>query len=1430
MPSHIQAKHTPTPTAAPPAASPAASQFAARPFEEESEQIEEQVPETKSFTGGSDTPPSEPTPPPADGGSAPPAGDAPPPSSGMNFLDMPLSAEEAGIQTKLTIGEPGDRYEREADQTAAQVMRMPDPHVEDPLEAETGAPQIQQRGNGGDTNSIAHLQSRLNHQSGKGAPLPKTVKSFMEPRFGHDFSQVRVHTDSSAVQMNKDLGAQAFTHGNDIYFNQGKYSPGSSGGQELLAHELTHTIQQTGGLRAKSLAKRAATGNKIQAKLDISAAAPGLQMRAAPAPTPAPAEPQEGIPQEQGSEEVPVAKTRQVSKSPEQDPGFIATTLKAKHAAEQKKKHKPASIESHDAQGAAESPPEEVESIAQDQHMGEMQQEEPGEFDAEAFKQDVLDKVEGVIPVDEEGAENFGENNELDTVRDDLSSDVEEEQEEAASPIEEANEEDPDTSAVDARESEPMEGMPAGSAPGDLGAEEAAPKPKPDSEVSDPIEEEAQSLDQQMEEADVTEEQLANSNEPEFTAALDEKKKAEENAEQAPGEYREGEAATLNQAEAEACGIATSQTQGMQDSRAGAVSELTGLKGDAKGKDEGKRQEIADHINGIYERVKGEVETALNDLDTKVMNDFDGATDEAKRLFEDYVDREMREYRRNRYGTEARDKSGRLVERGADLIGLGDSRGAELVEEGATNLGAGMIGANRWLDDEINGMPPEFNQIFADGKTIYMNHMDTALTDIANLVTNTLNDAKQKIADGKQEISDYVASLPSDLRDIGQEAADNIQSKFNDLEQQVNDKRDELVTKLADKYAENLEALDERIEQLEAENSGLINRALDAMGGVIGKILEIKAMLERIFAGAQGVIESILNDPIGFLDNLITGLTQGFNNFLGNIVTHLQSGLIGWLTGTLGSVGITMPEDIFSLEGIFSLTTQALGLTWDYVRSKAVRMFGEPAVSGMEQGSELFMTLKNDGPAGMWEQVKDQFTDLKQTVMDEIQNMLITEVIRAGIKWVLGLLTPATAFIKAGMMIFDIIMFFIENGQQIMALVESIIASVSAVANGDTNQMAVSVEDSLATALPVAIGFLASLLGLGGLTKRVRRFFEAIRERVDAAIEWVLKKAKKLYGKRRKHSSKNNKDKKDKVQATNKDVLKNEEIGEAIDINTKNENHKLLLEFKDNKPSVMVASTPTHAIAKLNEFAGRINELEIGEQGKAQVLIEKAFDLLQGSTNEIDHILNNVTHLENKTKVKRGVESRIRKIRPAYRLAHIFQELFELFYNNELRLKRREKVNPKDAAQEYYAGIQDFMGGEIFDEEEGKLKQGKGIISNGFEHLIPTTIVAVVDQDSGEAYFGRSAAGSSSENADRRRRLRKPKKNRRNRKLSSAIRQPLEESWLRTNCAEFDAVSKTDQTQKKLKSYAVVGDSPQLNPMAPCNNCSTTYQPEIFDL
>ncbi len=88
------------------------------------------------------------------------------------------------------------------------------------------------------------LQSRLNSSKGKGSALSSSTQANMGAAFGADFDKVKVHTGSDAIQMNKALGAQAFTYGNDIYFNQGKYDTSSNTGQHLLAHELTHTIQQ----------------------------------------------------------------------------------------------------------------------------------------------------------------------------------------------------------------------------------------------------------------------------------------------------------------------------------------------------------------------------------------------------------------------------------------------------------------------------------------------------------------------------------------------------------------------------------------------------------------------------------------------------------------------------------------------------------------------------------------------------------------------------------------------------------------------------------------------------------------------------------------------------------------------------------------------------------------------------------------------------------------------------------------------------------------------------------------------------------------------------------------------------------------------------------------------------------------------------------
>lgn len=201
------------------------------------------------------------------------------------------------IQPKLNIGKPGDKYEVEADVMADKVVNNKSSqdtiqkaeNTEEELQqkplAASISPLVQKQNEVSDEESVqakctdceqeekvqrkeeeeenlqmktegskstsTNIESSLKSSKGSGRKLSKSVKQHMETGFGVDFSQVNIHTDNHAIQMNKQLHAQAFTHGNDIYFNKSKYNPSSNAGKHLLAHELTHTIQQKGNVIRK---------------------------------------------------------------------------------------------------------------------------------------------------------------------------------------------------------------------------------------------------------------------------------------------------------------------------------------------------------------------------------------------------------------------------------------------------------------------------------------------------------------------------------------------------------------------------------------------------------------------------------------------------------------------------------------------------------------------------------------------------------------------------------------------------------------------------------------------------------------------------------------------------------------------------------------------------------------------------------------------------------------------------------------------------------------------------------------------------------------------------------------------------------------------------------------------------------------------------
>ncbi|MBP0020573.1 MAG: DUF4157 domain-containing protein [Cyanobacteria bacterium SBLK] len=165
------------------------------------------------------------------------------------------------IQTKLTVGAAGDRYEREADRVASEVVRHlnssanPEPETPDrPEQEETirRKPIIIMRsiemrsGFPGSGSGVAsrQIESDIERARGRGQPLDATLQRSLGEVMGFDFSGVRVHTDNKATLLNQSLQAKAFTTGRDVFFRQGTYRPETQEGQKLIAHELTHVVQQ----------------------------------------------------------------------------------------------------------------------------------------------------------------------------------------------------------------------------------------------------------------------------------------------------------------------------------------------------------------------------------------------------------------------------------------------------------------------------------------------------------------------------------------------------------------------------------------------------------------------------------------------------------------------------------------------------------------------------------------------------------------------------------------------------------------------------------------------------------------------------------------------------------------------------------------------------------------------------------------------------------------------------------------------------------------------------------------------------------------------------------------------------------------------------------------------------------------------------------
>ncbi|MGW6204549.1 hypothetical protein ACWF9B_13010 [Streptomyces sp. NPDC055089] len=780
--------------------------------------------------------------------------------------------------------------------------------------------------------------------------------------------------------------------------------------------------------------------------------------------------------------------TAPVTPSPAQAPGF--RSMKAAVAAKKTRiaVHPPAAAESKASQDAAVAPPDDKEAQGKAANAEKMNAAKPGEFDKKAFVDAVNKAIDAQAPKNLDEADKFSKSGKAEKVKAEVDGKVSDGKESSAKDIDTATKAPPDTSAAQDKPVTPLTpDQPPGN-PGAPSAADAIPAKQPPA-VTDFSEGPAQN-DQQMADAEVTEEQLAKSNEPDFNEALSAKKTAETDSAKAPAKGQAAENQQLTTAKAGAAASGAAAMTALTATRTQAGQKVDGGKGETKSKDEKKRAEVTAKLQKVYDGTKKDVETTLSDLDKKVDTAFTAGEKSARDAFTADHKRRMKKYKDKRY--------------------------------------SGWTGKARWVKDKFAGLPDAANDLYQEARKLYVAQMQTVISSVADLIGTELGRAKARIAKGRTELKAEVDKLPADLRQFGEEAAKDFAGKFDDLEATVNEKSEQLVQDLASKYTAALNKIDEEIKKLQEANKGLIDKAKDAIVGVIKTINELKNLLLGILAKAAGAIMKIIKDPIGFLGNLVRAVGAGLNLFITNIAEHLKTGVVSWLLGTAVKAGLELPAK-FDMKGIIQLIGSLLGLTWDSIKARVTRK-GVPdeAMAAVETSVPVAKSIASEGPAGAVKEIQAEAGDLKATILEKLTSYLIPTVIIAGITWILSLLNPASAFIRAVKGIIDIVTFVVTQGAQIAEFVNSVLDAVVAIANGGQAGVPKMVEAALAASVPLLIGFLASLLGIGSLANKVKQVFHAVARPVNRAIDkivdFIAKRGKALWAKLKS----NNKEKNDR--------------------------------------------------------------------------------------------------------------------------------------------------------------------------------------------------------------------------------------------------------------------------------------------------------------
>jgi hypothetical protein len=759
--------------------------------------------------------------------------------------------------------------------------------------------------------------------------------------------------------------------------------------------------------------------------------------------------------------------------NPDSDPRFRKVMEQLKAGAAKTKTHPPAGKKAAEAAKAAKGPPNERLAAGKAKQVDKIKEAKEGKPEPSSFLAILRAEIAKAMPQTLGATDNFDQT--AQQMKGGLKGNVSQQKETSTQDVAGASKQTP-SPAGEAKAGGEVPGEPVPGAP-PINAPEGMPAPKSDADVS--LQDSKQDTDAQMKEAEVTPQQLQKANDPRFSSVLEAKTQVARQADAAPAQFRGQERATLSSAGATAQSTSRRGAAAMIGVRGGSNVRVLTRQQQQKAADEKKRLEVVAQIETIFTDTKTKVDQKLASLDTEVGAMFDQGTDAALNAMTSFVNTRMRKYKIDRY------------------------------------LSIPVVGAARWIRDQFAGLPDEVNVFYEQGRQLFQGLMDNLVVRVAALVERRLKEAKDEVARGQAAIKKLMGDQPKALQQQLQQTVQDVTGRFAELEKGIEDKKNQLAQALAAKYKEAFDKANEALKKIQDENKGLVAGFIEKLAEVIKALMEFKDKLMAILRKGAETIKLIIADPLGFLSNLIAAVKGGIQAFVGNILTHLKKGFMTWLFGALSGAGIEIPSDL-SLPSILKLVLGVLGITYDRMRAKAVKLIGERNVKIIEKLVEYIRALVTGGPAALWEKVKEDLSSLKAMVIDAIQNWLIETVVKQAVAKIVSMFNPAGAIIQAIIAIYNIVMFVVEKAQQIMAFVEAVVNSVHAIATGAIGGAIAWIEQALARTIPIVIGFLARLIGLGGISQKIKDFILKVQAKVDAAIDKAIAKVvafvKKMFG------------------------------------------------------------------------------------------------------------------------------------------------------------------------------------------------------------------------------------------------------------------------------------------------------------------------------